>query len=73
MEKLYNLYCVVSNKKVRRNEKKYKRYPSVNGVPGVMVKTNRGYFIDGRQVDIKAVKTYLALCKAARDEQNRQC
>jgi len=68
MEKLYGLYCVISNKKVRRNEKKYKRFKSVKGVPGVLVKTNRGYFIDGREVDKKAVETYFALCKAAKNE-----
>lgn len=68
MEKLYNLYCVISNKKVRRNEKKYKRFKTVKGVPGVLVKTNRGYFIDGREVDKKAVETYFALCKSAKNE-----
>jgi len=66
MEKLYGLYCVISNKKVRRNEKKYKRFKGAKGVPGILVQTNRGYFIDGREVDKKAVETYFALCKGAK-------
>lgn len=71
MEKLHGLYCVISNKKVRRNEKFYKRYPSVKGVPGVLVKTNRGYFIDGHEVDKKAVETYFGLCNSMRNESNK--
>lgn len=63
MEKLYGLYCVISNKTVRRNEKKYKRFKK-DGIPGTLVKTNRGYFIDGREVDKKSVDTFFALYKA---------
>ena len=63
MEKLYGLYCVISNKTVRRNEKKYKRFKK-DGVTGTLVKTNRGYFIDGREVDKKSVDTFFALYKA---------
>ena len=66
MEKLYGLYCVISNKKIRHNEKLYKRFLKPKGVKGTLVKTNRGYFIDGRQVDMKSVETYFDLCKAAK-------
>ena len=61
MDKLYNLYSVISNKTVRRNEKFYKRFPKRADVKGTLVKTNRGYFIDGHHVDMKSVETYLAL------------
>lgn len=71
MEKLHGLYCVISNKKVRRNEKFYKRYPSIKGVPGVLVKTNRGYFIDGREVDKKAVETYFGLYNSMKNESRK--
>lgn len=63
MEKLHGLYCVISNKTVRKNEKKYKRFKK-DGVPGVLVKTNRGYFIDGKQVDQKAVDIFFTLYKS---------
>lgn len=55
MEKLYNLYTVISNKIVRRREKFYKKFRGKKSVPGILIKTNRGYFIDGRQVDMKSV------------------
>lgn len=66
MNKLYDLYWVISNKTVRKNEKKYKRFKRVEGVPGTLVRTNRGWFIDGHEVDKKAVQTYFNLCKAVK-------
>lgn len=68
--KLYDLYEVVSNKTVRKNEKYYKRFKGNKAVPGVMVKTNRGYFIDGHQVDLKSVDLWFNLLKATRNGQN---
>lgn len=62
---LYNgLYQVISNKTVRQNEKFYRRYKKVNkNTPGMLVKTNRGWFIDGYQVDQKSVSTWFAINK----------
>lgn len=65
--KLYDLYEVISNKTVRKNEKYYKRFKSPRSVPGVMVKTNRGYFIDGHQVDLKSVDLWFNLVKSAKN------
>lgn len=65
--KLYNLYSVISNKTVRQNEKFYKRYRKHKFVPGTLVQTNRGFFIDGHQVDLKSVNLYLDLVEAARE------
>lgn len=67
MEKLHGLYCVISKKTIRKHEKKYKRFKKIDGVPGTLVKTNRGYFIDGHEVDRKSVELYFNLCK-----QNKQ-
>ena len=63
MTKLYDIYCVISDKKVRKNEKFYKRYSRSKTLPGTLVKTNRGYFIDGQNVDQKAVETYIETLK----------
>lgn len=65
--KLYDLYEVVSNKTVRTNEKFYKRYKGHKSVPGMLVKTNRGWFIDGHQVDLKSVDLWFNLVKVARN------
>ncbi len=65
--KLYNLYSIVSNKTVRKNEKSYKRFPHHKFVPGKLVQTNRGYFIDGYNVDQKSVELYNSLVKSAKD------
>ena len=64
--KLYDLYSVISNKTVRKNEKQYKRYPGHKSVPGVLVKTARGWFIDGHEVDQKAVQTWFNLVEQAK-------
>lgn len=63
MTKLYDIYCVISDKKVRKNENFYKRYPRSKTLPGTLIKTNRGYFIDGQNVDQKAVETYIETIK----------
>ena len=67
MKKLYNLYWVIANKTVRKNEKKYKKFRGHKNVPGILIKTNRGYFIDGHQVDKKSVDIWFNLVKSARE------
>lgn len=64
--KLYNLYSVVSNKTVRHNERFYKRYPSHKFVPGILVQTNRGFFIDGKHVDVKSATLHQDLVSSAK-------
>ena len=66
MTKLYNLYSVISNKTIRKNEKFYKRFPKHKFVPGILVKTNRGYFIDGYNVDQKSAENYMSLVSSAK-------
>lgn len=57
--KLHGIYTVVSNKTIRAKEKFYKRYRKKNKkTPGQLVKTNRGFFIDGHQVDIKSAELW---------------
>ena len=65
--KLFNLYSVISNKTVRKAEKFYKRYPRHKFVPGLLVKTNRGFFIDGHQVDLKSAELYQSLVESAKN------
>ena len=65
--KLYGVYYVVSNKTVRKNENFFKRKKS-KFVPGIFVQTNRGYFIDGYQVDLKSAELWLALEKEGHKE-----
>lgn len=65
--KLYNLYSVISNKTVRKNESFYKRFPKHKFVPGLLVKTNRGYFIDGHQVDLKSTELYQSFVQSAKN------
>lgn len=53
---IYNLYHTISGKTVRQHERFYKRYKKHNKfVLGTLVRTNRGYFIDGCNVDLAAV------------------
>lgn len=66
MKKLYDQFCIVSNKTVRKNERLYKRFPGHSSVPGTMIKTKRGYFIDGHQVDAKSTNLWFNLVKAAK-------
>lgn len=65
--KLYNLYSIVSNKTVRKHEKFYKRYPRHKFVPGILIQTNRGFFIDGYNVDQKSVTLYQSLVDSAKN------
>ena len=64
--KLYNLYSIISNKTVRKNERFYKRYPKHKFVPGILVQTNRGYFIDGHQVDVASAELHQSLVDSAK-------
>lgn len=60
---LYGVYAVVSNKTVRTKEKLLIRwYNKKADIPGKeMVKTNRGWFIDGYQVDDRSVNDWFRL------------
>lgn len=56
---LYNLYTVISNKTVRQHENFFKKYRKKNKkTPGILIKTNRGWFIDGHQVDERSAKLW---------------
>jgi len=70
--KLYDLYPVISNKTVRQNEKKFIRWKNRNKeIPGkTMVKTNRGYFLDGHNIDQKSVDTWFLLTE---NDINKSC
>lgn len=61
--KLYGVYHVISNKTVRENEKFYVRWRNKEAnVPGKeMIRTNRGYFIDGYNVDEKSTQLWFSL------------
>lgn len=60
--KLYNIFNVVDNKTVRKHENFYKRFKKASKESfGVMVRTNRGYFIDGFHVDLRSAKTWLEI------------
>ena len=60
--KLYDIFHVVDNKTVRKHENFYKRFKKASKeAPGIMVKTNRGYFIDGHHVDLRSVKTWFEI------------
>ena len=60
--KLYDIFNVVDNKTVRKHENFYKRFKKASKeAPGIMVKTNRGYFIDGHHVDLRSAKTWFKI------------
>ena len=60
--KLYNMYYVVDNKTVRKHENFYKKFEKASKESlGTMIKTNRGYFIDGHHVDFKSAKTWFEI------------
>jgi hypothetical protein len=62
MQKLYFLYSIVSNKTVRQKENFKRVFKRKNKyVLGQLVKTNRGYFIDGKHVDLKSANYWLFL------------
>ena len=62
-EKLYGVYSVVSNKTVRKSENFFVRWKNKNkDIPGKeCIKTNRGWFIDGKNVDEKSVDTWFLM------------
>lgn len=72
--KLYGIYSVISNKTVRRNEKLFERwFNKSKNVPGrQMIHTNRGWFIDGHEVDEKSVETWFSMTKLDRDWFNKK-
>lgn len=57
---LYGVYAVISNKTVRAKEKNLIRwYNKKANVPGKeMVKTNRGWFLDGYHLDEKSTEKW---------------
>lgn len=57
---LYGVYAVVSNKTVRTNEKLFIRWYNKNkSIPGKeMIKTNRGWFLDGYHLDEKSTQKW---------------
>ena len=57
---LYGVYAVVSNKTVRTNEKTFIRWYNKNkSIPGKeMIKTNRGWFLDGYHLDEKSTQKW---------------
>ena len=60
--RLYDIFYVVDNKTVRKHENFYKRFKKASKESfGVMVRTNRGYFIDGFHVDLRSAKTWLEI------------
>lgn len=60
--KLYLIYNIVDNKTVRTNENLYRKFRRQNKyVLGTLVKTNRGFFIDGKHVDQAAFNTWQEL------------
>lgn len=72
--KLYGVYSVVSNKTVRQKEKFCIRWKNRDKkVPGLLMEfTNRGYFIDGYNVDEKAVDTWFLATKNNRNWRPRK-
>lgn len=60
--KLYDIFNVVDNKTVRKHENFYKKFKKASkDTYGIMIKTNRGYFIDGHHVDLKSAKTWFEI------------
>lgn len=51
---LYSKYIVISNKTIRRPESQYKSWISKHK-EGKLVKTARGYFLNGCQIDLRSV------------------
>lgn len=67
--KLYGVYSVVSNKTVREHEKFIRRWKNKNkNVSGtIMEHTNRGWFIDGYNVDEKSINDWFTMTKIDRN------
>ena len=72
--KLYGVYNVISNKTVRQNEKLFIRWRNkTKNVSGEeMVRTNRGWFIDGYHVDEKSIELWFNLTKNDRSWRPRK-
>lgn len=51
-------YSIIDNKTVRKNEKFYKKFKKINKELPTLVKTNRGYFLDGHHTDLRSVKSW---------------
>lgn len=51
---LYGKYSVISNKTIRKPESQYKSWFSTEK-EGKLVKTARGYFLNGEQIDLHSV------------------
>lgn len=62
---LYGKYAVISNKTIRNKEKLLIRWKNNDkNVPGKeLTKTNRGYFIDGYNVDLKSTNEWFNFAK----------
>ena len=60
---LYDIYSVVSNKTVREHEHLMVRWWNKNkAIPGrEMIKTNRGWFLDGWNIDEKSTQKWFNL------------
>lgn len=67
--KLYGLFSVISNKTVRAKESFYKRFKGTKNVPGKMIKTNRGFFIDGYNVDQKSVDLWFEMNRQSKNKK----
>jgi hypothetical protein len=69
---LYGVYAVVSNKTVRANEKLLIRwYNNKKDVPGKeMIHTNRGWFLDGYQLDEKSTQKWFDMTGLSRSSAN---
>ena len=60
--RLQDIFYVVDNKAVRKHDNFYKRFKKASKESfGVMVRTNRGYFIDGHHVDLRSAKTWFEM------------
>lgn len=77
--KLFGIYNVISNKTVRAHENFYKKFKFHNKyVPGILIQTNRGYFINGHNVDLASAELWkrlndnAALAKEAKAAWNKQ-
>lgn len=62
---LYGIYSVISNKTVRDKEKLMIRWWNKNkNVPGnEMIKTNRGWFLDGYHIDERSIEQWFIATK----------
>lgn len=60
---LYGIYGVISNKTVREHEREFIWWLNKNkAIPGYeMIKTNRGWFLDGWNIDEKSTEKWFNL------------